>query len=173
MVGYDDHEQNFFLGSIQLDQKEWDAFLEQLSELEKKYLLVLRELDEARSKLQALIKSSHQTEQTLTGPAAPTIGQPSEKVGRGSKDHFMTRLKAKLGPPQPPSTVVGDKGQTVQIVKTAQGSYASCGRCGYRLSHATNRCEGCGANFGRLVCSCGRDVPESGRFCDGCGRAVK
>jgi len=39
---------------IQVDRKEWEDFLNKLSELEKKYQLVLRELDTAHNKLQAL-----------------------------------------------------------------------------------------------------------------------
>ena len=173
MVGNDAHEQNFFLGSVQLDKKEWEAFLKELSELERKYLLVLGKLDDARNKLQAIGKPSDQTERPLPDPAASKMEQPSGKGG-ASKDDFFTRLKSKLGSPQPPSTVLGGVGsaQTVRVVQTVQGTHASCSRCGYKISRATRLCERCGADFGRLVCACGRDVPESGRFCDGCGRPV-
>jgi hypothetical protein len=160
------------LGSVQLDKKEWDAFLQELSELEMKYLLVLRELDEAHSKLQALGKSPEQSNRPPSGPAASKIGRSREDVGGASKDDFVTRLKTGLESLKPTSTVVGAGTQSVQTIQTAQGSYACCSRCGYKIVHATRVCQHCSADFGMLVCSCGREVPDSGRFCDGCGRPV-
>ena len=148
---------------VQLDKKEWDSFLEKLSELESKYELVLRELDQARSRLEALDKSLSRKEKHPLNPTAPTQSHPTQRTTLPKKPRLETKLQSPLTPPA---------NQTL-MDSTAPPNYASCSRCGSKIIRATRFCEVCGANFGKLVCSCGRALSESVRFCDHCGRRVE
>ena len=49
---------------IQVDKSEWEAFLEDLSELERKYKLLLNKLDTDESRLDAL-RTSEKKEEVL------------------------------------------------------------------------------------------------------------
>lgn len=156
---------------IQVDKKEWEEFLERLSELEKKYQLVLRELDTAHSRLQALDVSQRQVEEK---PLSQATSAMEEKTAYATKEQgktgFLAKLRSELRPlrryptlPSPPSP----------LNPNAPPNYASCSRCGSKILYATRFCDRCGANFGRWVCSCGHGLPESARFCDHCGRRVE
>jgi hypothetical protein len=154
--------------TVQLDKKEWEAFLEKLSELEKKYQAVLRELDEAHSKLQALEKSPSQEKKGPPTPPTPAEEQqPTSSTTAPKKTGLLTVLKTKL--------------QTLRIPPpagwyldpNAPPNYASCSRCRAKIMHAARFCDRCGANFGMFVCSCGRRLSESAGFCDHCGRRVE
>jgi len=49
---------------------------------------------------------------------------------------------------------------------------ASCEKCGHQISRPSRFCEGCGGDFGALMCPCGRVLDSGGKFCDGCGRTI-
>ena len=155
---------------VQLDKKEWEAFLKKLSELEKKYPLVLHELDEAHSRLQALDNSRKQQEKNSENPTVPAEEQPSQRTTGPKNPDFLSRLKTKLRSLRIPSAAPADLSL---MNPNAPPNYALCSRCGARIMHATRFCERCGAGFGKLVCSCGRGLSESVRFCDHCGRRVE
>jgi len=155
---------------VQVDKQEWDAFLEKLSELEKKYQLVLRELDAAKSKLRTLDDSERQ-QQGKTIPTAPESAEaPPKSTATGpKKPGFLTKLRTGLKSLQiPPSPRAGRS----PLNPNAPPNYASCSRCGGKIMHATRFCERCGADFGKTVCSCGRELSSSDKFCDHCGRPV-
>ena len=157
--------------TVQLDKKEWDAFLEKLSELEKKYQLVLRELDEAHTKLQALSKSSSQEEKPSPIPTTPAGQQPAQKTTTPKKRGFLYALEMKLQSLRLPPTA-----RLSPLNPNAPSNYASCTRCRGTIIHAARFCERCGADFGKWVCSCGRNLEPSlasVRFCDYCGRSVE
>jgi len=145
------------LSSIQLDKKEWEAFLEKLSELEKKYMLVLRELDETRGKLQALEAAPKPKKQDSIEQAAPPKVEGAPYGKESAKPSILDRLTSKL-----------ESLQTRSLIPAA-----SCSRCGYRISQPTRSCVHCGADFGKMVCSCGRELPERVKFCDHCGRPAE
>jgi hypothetical protein len=152
---------------IQVDKNEWDAFLEQLSELERKYKLLLKKLDMDESKLQALTPPEKKTAGSSEVPRQVSKS-PEKGVGGDVKDSFLSRLKAKLEPAAGSSMWRG--GRPGMLAKP-QG-YAACSRCGYQIARATRFCQHCGASFGKMVCSCGRELGPGDRFCDCCGREV-
>jgi len=149
---------------IQIDKNEWKAFLEELSEFEKKYERVLNMLDVTESGLDALKileKKEVESEEALREVSVKS----SEKVvGAEAKVGYLGRLKAKLEP-------LGRRSIRPGIPRMPQG-YASCSRCGFQIVRATRFCQRCGADFGKLVCSCGRELGSRDRFCDRCGRGV-
>jgi len=155
---------------VQLDKKEWEAFLEKLSELEEKYKLILRELDRAHQKLQALDKSRSQQEKNLPSPKTPAEEQPTTGAAEVKRASLLTGLKAKLESVRVPQTPPAGWSLTNP---EAPPNYASCSRCRGKIMHATRFCEVCGADFGRVVCSCGRGLSGLVRFCDHCGRRVE
>ena len=159
---------------IQIDKEEWDSFLEKLSELEKKYQVVLKELDAAHSRLQALDSSQKQEEKkppTLTTPPTPTPTkmQAAQTVTASKKLGFLTQLETRLRSVR--MTTTPRTGPSM-LDPNAPRNYASCSRCGGKIMHATRFCERCGADFGRLVCSCGRELSSSDKFCYHCGRIM-
>jgi hypothetical protein len=155
---------------IQVDRKEWEAFLSKLSELEKKYELVLRELDEAHQKLQALEKPPNQQQgDIMSGARTPAEEQPVQKPIGLEKRGLLTGLKTKLQSLRaPPILFTGRQ----SLTPNAPANYAWCSRCGRTVSRPIRFCEYCGADFGGLVCSCGRQLSSSDKFCDHCGRRL-
>jgi hypothetical protein len=76
MVNHEESEQNFFLSFfLQVDKTEWEAFLEKLSELEKKYQVILHELDIAQSRLHALDNSQKRKGEDVANMARPEKAQ--------------------------------------------------------------------------------------------------
>jgi len=144
------------LSSVQLDKKEWEAFLEKLSELEKKYMLVLRELDETRRRLHALEATPKPEGQGTVEQAAPLKEEVAPQRKESAESSVLDKPTGKVESLQTRSPI----------------SAAWCSRCGYRISQPTRLCVHCGADFGKIVCSCGRDLPERVSFCDHCGRRV-
>jgi hypothetical protein len=153
---------------IQVDKQEWDAFLEKLSELEKKYQVVLGELDTAQNKLRALDKAQKQQEgKPIPPPTESGEGSPRLSATGQKKPGFLTQLKTELQSLQIPLSSRTARGQ---LNPNAPPNYASCSRCGGKIMHATRFCERCGADFGKTVCSCGRELSNGDKFCDHCGR---
>jgi len=152
---------------IQVDRKEWKDFLESLSKLEEKYRLVLDELDTARSRLRALENSLESREEKLP---TPTIGASVE-----NQTIRATIEQGRTGP-------LAQLRTELRSLQTSAASPASgrhptpeiyCSRCRCGVVHGTRFCELCGADFGMWVCSCGRELVESDRFCDNCGLPVE
>jgi len=161
-----------FMGSlVQVDKQEWDAFLEKLSELEKKYQVVLRELDTAHNRLRALDNSQEQQEKPIptVSASASAKGSPKLMATKPKKPEFLTQLKTELQSLQIRLSSRADWGR---LNPNAPPNYASCNRCGGKIMHATRFCERCGADFGKAVCSCGHELSSSHKFCDHCGRPV-
>jgi hypothetical protein len=152
---------------IQVDRKEWEDFLGKLSELEKKYQLLLHALDTAHSKLQALDTSQKRYEDK-SGSSIPTPAdqQPTQGTTK-DKLALLTQLKTDL--------------QSLRISlplrrvwnPNAPPSFALCSHCGSKIVRATRFCNRCGADFGRWVCSCGRALSDLAKFCELCGRRVE
>jgi len=155
---------------VQLDKKEWEAFLEKLSELEKKYQLVLRELDEAHRKLLALDTSPRQQEQTPPHPATPAEQQPTQTPTGPKKRGLLIALETKLQSLRTPPAVRARRSLTIP---NAPRNYASCSRCRNKIMQATRFCQRCGADFRKWVCSCGRELSRSDKFCYHCGHIVE
>ena len=150
---------------IQVDKNEWKAFLEDLSELERKYKLLLNKLDMDESRLQAL-----RTREKEAGSDEALRQVPLQSPGAGGevKGGFLIWLKTKLQPPAGSS--MGRSTQPGMLSKP-QG-YAACSRCGFQIGRPARFCQRCGADFGKLMCPCGRELGSGDRFCDRCGRGV-
>ena len=156
---------------VQVDENEWNAFLEDLSQFEKKYQHLLQMLDETESKLQALTDPEKKEKKELGSDETSrqvTAKSPEKKVGGEVKDSFLNRLKTKLEPLSRSST---GRNTRLGILDKPQ-VYAACSRCGSQIVRATKFCQRCGADFGKMVCSCGHELDVGDKFCDRCGRAV-
>jgi hypothetical protein len=62
--------------------------------------------------------------------------------------------------------------QRSRVESFAGHPLASCEKCGHQIMRAGRFCEGCGGDFGALICPCGRELKAGDKFCDRCGRAV-
>jgi hypothetical protein len=153
---------------IQVDKNEWEAFLEDLSELERKYKLLLKILDMDESRLQTLSPHEKKAEGSSAAPRQ-VPKSPEKRVGENVKSSFLSRLKAKLEPRGGSSM---GRSARLGMLGKPQG-YAACSRCGSPIVRATKFCQRCGADFGKMVCSCGRELGSGDRFCDRCGREVR
>jgi len=140
----------------QVNKSEWEAFLQDLSDLQKRFELLLTRLDDAERRLQR--SNNPEQEKPVSKaeePARPADFQTKMSGGKGSG--FMSRLAAKL--------------QLRGSSSIMRLSYeASCSRCGRKLIQPGRYCARCGADFGRILCSCGRDLSSEDKFCDRCGR---
>jgi hypothetical protein len=156
---------------IQVDKSEWEAFLEDLSELERKYKLLMNKLDMDARKLQTLTTPEKNEKKDVgSDDASRQVSMKSPEEGKAGevKGGFLSRLKA---------TLVSLEGSTGRItplgsLRKPQG-YASCSRCGFRLVRAARFCQRCGGDFGKTVCCCGRELGAGDRFCDRCGRGCE
>jgi len=142
---------------VQIEKGEWEAFLHELSEFEKRYELLLIRLDRAENTLRTL------SEPEKENRTSETVGQtPSEDSRKGmileSANSFLSGLNAKLQP----------RGST--SILSLPHNQTSCARCGFKIPRASRFCTRCGADFGKWVCSCGRELLPGDKFCDRCGR---
>ena len=162
-VNPDIREKKVLDASTRVDKSEWKAFLDDLSEFEKKYKLLLNRLDTAEGRLRASEmpeKKAEQGNEGLPQASGESAGKEKEEGGE-AKGGFLSRLKTRLKTASAMrSTQLGNLG------------YATCSRCGFQIVRATRFCQRCGADFGKLVCSCGRGLGSGDRFCDRCGRGV-
>jgi seryl-tRNA synthetase len=145
------------LSSVELDKKEWEVFLEKLSELEEKYMSVLRELDEARSQLHALEKAPKTEEtNTLKQATVATVDEVTapEQAPKTAQLNALQRLRNKLQSLQAIPTTRISQGPSTPY----RDQNASCSRCGYRINYSTRFCAHCGADFGGWICACGRTL---------------
>jgi len=141
---------------IQVDKNEWKAFLEDLSQFEQKYRLLLSALDDAENRLRALEKPEAQVEGSEALRQA-SMERPVQRTAEQPAESLLTRFKTKLESLGNPTTASRPSRQP------------TCSRCGFKITRATRSCPRCGADFGRVVCSCGRELADGDRFCDGCG----
>ncbi len=152
-----------------LGKDDWERFissLEKLMSLNQKTLQKIKELHHRNDALRRELRDAV----GLPASRAPEISQaPSEAIVR--PDRLGQRFKAGLGllgrfsraestPPRLPTA------------EMPMDTSASCEKCGHRIQRASRFCEGCGADFGALVCPCGRDLTANDKFCDRCGRLV-
>ncbi|HXZ90641.1 MAG TPA: zinc ribbon domain-containing protein [Candidatus Dormibacteraeota bacterium] len=150
--------------STQVDKSEWKAFLEDLSEFEKKYKLLLNRLDTAEGKLRGSgtpeekVDQGNEASPQASGESTEKEKEVTGEVEGGFLSRLETRLKRASGPRSTPPGNLG---------------YATCSRCGFQIVRATRFCQRCGADFGKVVCSCGRGLGSGDRFCDRCGRGVE
>jgi hypothetical protein len=151
---------------IQVDKNEWNAFLEAFSEFEKKYELLLGELDNARSRLRAS-SSEARVGGGIETPSKASPGKTVERMGGVTGGSFFDQLKAKLETLSISPSVVSQRS-----VASLSRNQAACSRCGFKIVRATRVCQGCGADFGGMVCVCGRSLSSADKFCDRCGRGV-
>ena len=146
---------------LPVNKTEWEAFLETLSEFEKKHSLLLNKIDTLQSKLQdeqSRVKNARiDTAETSRNEIPP---QPRISVVR---NNFPGVLDGKVRALNKPDPTVPKRPYVVQ-------NNAYCSSCGYRIISATRACDRCGCNFNALVCSCGRELTGSEKFCDHCGR---
>ena len=147
--------------STQVDKSEWNAFLEDLSEFEKKYKLLLNRLDTAEGKLRASETREKKVEQgdKVSPQASGESTEKEKEVGGETKGGFLSRLESRL-----------KRASAGRSIRPGNLGYATCSRCGFQIVRATRFCQRCGADFGKMVCSCGRELGSGDRFCDRCGR---
>ena len=147
---------------ILVDREEWNALLNDLSQFEQKYQLILNKLDATERRLRELGEekkeegrhsSQQMHERTLPDGRAEETGS-----------NLLSRFKSKL-------ESFGATARRSQTMILSQ-NYASCGNCGYWISRPTRFCQRCGGDFGALTCSCGRQLLPTDRFCDRCGRGL-
>jgi len=130
---------------IQVDKNDWKAFLEELSQLEKKYKLLLNMLDMDESRLQGLAAPEKKEVEREEASGQVSMKSPEKRQAGEVKVGFLSRLKTKLEHARP------------GILSRPQ-TYASCSRCGSQIVQPTRFCQRCDAAFGKMLCSCGREL---------------
>jgi len=154
---------------VQVDKDEWKTFLAEFSELTKNYELILGKLELAHTQMKELNQRNENLARELRRPVpeAPGTGEskgekkePVKEVQPKveSKHSFLQALRARLD--------LSRRAPQIQV------GYASCQKCGFLVRRASRFCVGCGADFGSIVCPCGRALSSSDKFCDRCRRAT-
>jgi len=160
---------------LQVDKDEWEAFRAEFSKLTKEYETLLARLEQAQAQIKQLNEQNEAlrreggavpppTNQGVTEPVksrpeevkrSESDKQPGEAALKGkAKRGFWESIRSRLlGRPQYP-----------------RFSVAACRKCGFLIREASRFCSGCGADFGALICPCGRDLPRDAKHCDRCGR---
>jgi predicted MFS family arabinose efflux permease len=121
-----------------------------------------------QSRLDALNPPEKKAERSEVAEREVSMKSPEKGVGGVGGGGFLNRLKTRLQ--RPASSSMGTSAR--RGIPTKPQGYASCRRCGLPIVRATRFCQSCGADFGRVVCSCGRELGSGNRFCDRCGRKV-
>jgi hypothetical protein len=116
-------------------------------------------VETTESRLDALNPPEKKEERTEVAAPQVSMTRTEKGVGRVGGGGFLSRLRTRLE--------FARRG-----IPTKPQGYASCRRCGLPIVRATRFCQSCGADFGRMVCSCGRELGSGNRFCDRCGRKV-
>jgi len=159
-------EQSPLNSLLQVDKREWEAFLEKLSEFEKKYELLLGKMDAIQGRLQAERKRDEEDKSPgKTAHSEASVAFPErqiERTLRGTEDRSLLGFGNKAKPRN-------GSGQGISQTAIIAQKNPSCTNCGSPITRPARFCKLCGFSFGKLVCSCGRVPPESSRFCDGCG----
>ena len=154
---------------IQVDKNEWKDFLEELSRFEKKYRLLLNMLDVDETRLQALDTPEKKDVVSEEASRQVSVKSPEKPPAGEVRGSFLSRLKTKLEPPGGSWTrTIARPGPL-----SKQQPLAACSRCGFQIVQATRFCQHCGADYGKWVCSCGRELGSEDKFCDRCGRECR
>lgn len=161
---------------LQVDKSEWETFLSEFSALTKNYELILNKLELAHTQMKEL----YQRNEALT-----------RELQRALSDHHgITESKDKPEePPKPKESKLIEPASTpakrsflqafrdrLSLEKrkpqTLSRGYVACQRCGFPVRRASRICEGCGTDFGSIICPCGRALTTRDKFCDRCGRTT-
>ncbi len=155
-----------------LGRDDWERFLSSLEKLMSLNQKTLQKVKELRHRNEALRRELRDAVGLPVDRGEPVETSQDQSEAVMKYDRLGQRVKAGLGflgrfsriEPSTPARMP----QTQSLVDT----YASCEKCGYRIQRASRFCEGCGADYGTLVCPCGRDLSSNDKFCDRCGRSV-
>jgi hypothetical protein len=150
---------------------DWERFLsalENFMSLQQKTLQRLKELNNRNQALRQELRDAINLQK---------MNSQSAEIGQ---DQLFKKAKYDLGRPR--KTRLGFLGNFSRLVRfesrrpsqalNSIGAYASCEKCGYQIKRPSRFCEGCGGDFGALMCSCGRDLKPGDKFCDRCDRTL-
>lgn len=121
---------------------------------------MLSRLDRAESMLQA-----------LSEPVKEDLGSEAwghESLGGSRKEATVEAATSVLGPLKAKLRARG-RSSAPNLLQYE----ASCSRCGFKIPRPSRFCMRCGADFGKVVCSCGRELTSADKFCDHCGRLAE
>ncbi|MGA3295854.1 MAG: zinc ribbon domain-containing protein [Candidatus Bathyarchaeia archaeon] len=158
---------------------DWERFLSSLEKfmsLQQKTLQKLKELGHRNEALRQELRDAINLSRAEQEPARPVAVQ---QLVETSANRPIERLKFALQPVKNRLKVLGRLSRIVrsESFRASQSgnltnSFASCEKCGHQIKRASRFCEGCGGDFGAMMCSCGRELNPGDKFCDHCGRTV-
>ena len=161
---------------LQVDKDEWEAFRSEFSKLTKNYELVLGKLEQA----QAEIRTLNQQNEVLRRASAVPLQTSQGEVGYVKDEPEVSKQPESDKKPSAELTIKQRHGfwdsLRLRLSRLPRGpqtrptAYAACSKCGYLVREASRFCSSCGANFGALICPCGRDLSPDAKYCDRCGR---
>jgi len=162
---------------------DWERFLSSLEKymsLQQKTLQRLKELGHRNEALRQELRDAINLSGVKEEPARPVAAQqPIEtSVDRPTdrpieKPEFAVQpVKYRLKILSRLSRIVRSESPRASRTGNLTDSLASCEKCGYQIKRASRFCEGCGGDFGAMMCSCGRELNPGDKFCDHCGRTV-
>lgn len=154
-----------------LGRDDWERFLSSLEKLMSLNQKILQKLKELRHRNEALRRELRDAVGLPTDRGEPVEISQGHSEATVKSNRLGQRFNIGLGflsrysKTEPPSPRLPRTDMSID-------TYASCEKCGYRIQRASRFCEGCGADYGILICPCGRDLSSNDRFCDRCGRSV-
>lgn len=150
---------------------DWERFLstlENFMSLQQKTLQRLKELNTRNQALRQEFRDAINLQKMNQQPAIINQYQLLERT----KYDVGRPLKTRFGFLRNFSRLIRFESLQPSQALNSIGAYASCEKCGYQIKRPSRFCEGCGGDFGALMCSCGRDLQSSDKFCDHCGRTM-
>ncbi len=155
-----------------LGRDDWERFLSSLEKLMSLNQKTLQKVKELRHRNEALRRELRDAVGLPADRGEPVEISQGDTDAVVKSDRLGQRVKAGLGFlgrfPRIEPFSSARMPQTQSLADTS----ASCEKCGYRIQRASRFCEGCGADFGTLICPCSRDLSSNDKFCDRCGRSV-
>ena len=172
---------------------DWERFLSSLEKymsLQQKTLQRLKELGHRNEALRQELRDAINLSRVKEEPAKPVAAEKSVETSLNrpiaAQQPVETSINRPIGrtdfAPQPVKKRLKVLSRLSRIVRSESfrasqsgnltNSFASCEKCGHQIKRASRFCEGCGGDFGAMMCSCGRELNAGDKFCDHCGRTV-
>ncbi|HMK83424.1 MAG TPA: zinc ribbon domain-containing protein [Candidatus Bathyarchaeia archaeon] len=173
-----------FLSSLETFMSLHQKTIQRLKELGLRNKALRQELRDAINLPRA--KEEPASRVVVQEPFEPSVNRPIESTETAVPDHAETSLnrlvkstETAVQPIKNRLKVLSNLAQVVRFPSPRASQtwnlptpFASCEKCGRQIKRASRFCEGCGGDFGAMMCSCGRELNPGDKFCDHCGRTV-
>lgn len=161
-----------FLSTLEKFMSIHQKTVQKVKDLNHRNEALRQELRDAINLPRAKAETETSAAQSSTISNAPIVSQVFvEPRTNQPRTKFLQPVKRKFKALGSLSRALNLQSLRTQTYNSAN-SLASCEKCGHQILRASRFCEGCGGDFGAMMCPCGRQLNPGDKFCDNCGRTV-